>query len=121
MRRFGPFPRQPDPAPVPWTHRVVIHIWVLHSRADGGDKSMTDGRALSGRARIGVTCLVGVVLFLSSPPPVPRRAMADAAAAAAAAAVLVAQRQKKEKKPTVAEARAARLLHAGHPEHFAQP
>ena len=43
---------------------------------------MTDGRALSGRARIGVTCLVGVVLFLSSPPPVPRRAMADAAAAA---------------------------------------
>ena len=86
---------------------------------------MTVRLLVSGRARVGVTCLLGAVLFLTSPPPpllVSSHTMAEAAATAAAAALDVDDEH--SKKANIVAARAYVLHGFGLPamtSTFASP
>ena len=64
---------------------------------------------LSGRARVGVTCLLGAVLFLTSPPPPLLAPTMVEAAAAAAAAPEVDDEEPKKGYVAIMQARAARV------------
>ena len=65
----------------PRAHHLVIHSGVAVTKTDAREREMTVRLLVSGRARVGVTCLLGAVLFLTSPPPpllVPSHTMAEA-------------------------------------------
>jgi len=90
------------------------------TKTDLREREMTVRLLVSGRARVGVTCLLGAVLFLTSPPPpLLMPTMAEAAATAAAAALDVDDED--SKKANIVAARAARVRLAGDDKYFCKP
>ena len=107
----------------PRAHHLVIHSGVAVTKTDAREREMTVRLLVSGRARVGVTCLLGAVLFLTSPPPpLLMPTMAEAAATAAAAALDVDDEH--SKKANIVAARAYVLHGFGLPamtSTFASP